>query len=183
MPDSFVHLHVHTEYSMLDGAARLTDLVRETSRMGMPALAMTDHGNLYGAYDFYKQAKAAGIKPVIGTEAYVSPESRFLKRAVLWGEGGESDVSGRGAYLHMTLLAATQEGLHNLYRLSSLASLAGILGPVLATGLFGFFISARAPVRVPGAAFFCGSLLMLIALQLALRSFRKNPPAATPARA
>ncbi|HEY8112815.1 MAG TPA: DNA polymerase III subunit alpha [Actinomycetes bacterium] len=125
MPDSFVHLHVHTEYSMLDGAARLTDLVRETSRMGMPALAMTDHGNLYGAYDFYKQAKAAGIKPVIGTEAYVSPESRFLRRAVLWGEGGESDVSGRGAYLHMTLLAATQEGLHNLYRLSSLASLEG----------------------------------------------------------
>jgi DHA1 family tetracycline resistance protein-like MFS transporter len=65
--------------------------------------------------------------------------------------------------------------------LSSLASLAGILGPVLATGLFGFFISARAPAHVPGAAFFCGALLMLIALQLALRSFRKNPPAAASA--
>ena len=60
MGDSFVHLHVHTEYSMLDGAARLKDLFAETARMGMPALAMTDHGNLYGAYDFYQQAKAAG---------------------------------------------------------------------------------------------------------------------------
>jgi DNA polymerase III subunit alpha len=125
VPDSFVHLHVHTEYSMLDGAARLNDLFLETARMGMPALAMTDHGNLYGAYDFYKQAKAAGIKPILGAEFYVAPESRFLRRAVNWGEGGENDVSGRGAYLHMTVLAATEEGLHNLYRLASLASLEG----------------------------------------------------------
>src|SRR5215470_16214186 len=73
MSDSFVHLHVHTEYSMLDGAARLKDLFAETSRLQMPALAMTDHGNLYGAYDFYKQANAAGVKPVIGLEAYVTP--------------------------------------------------------------------------------------------------------------
>ena len=125
MPDSFVHLHVHTEYSMLDGAARLNDLFAEAVRMGMPALAMTDHGHVYGAYDFYKHAKAAGIKPILGAELYVAPESRFLKRAVSWGEGGESDVSGRGAYLHMTVLAATEEGLHNRYRLSSLASLEG----------------------------------------------------------
>src|SRR5437016_11488334 len=64
--DSFVHLHVHTEYSMLDGAARLKTLFAETARMGMPALAMTDHGNLYGAYDFYQQAKSAGVKPIVG---------------------------------------------------------------------------------------------------------------------
>jgi DNA polymerase-3 subunit alpha len=64
--DSFVHLHVHTEYSMLDGAARLKDLFETTAQMGMPALAMTDHGNVFGAYDFYKQAKAAGVKPIIG---------------------------------------------------------------------------------------------------------------------
>src|SRR5437667_12617292 len=64
--DSFVHLHVHTEYSMLDGAARLKTLFAETARMGMPALAMTDHGNLYGAYYFYQQAKSAGVKPIVG---------------------------------------------------------------------------------------------------------------------
>ncbi len=71
--DSFVHLHVHTEYSMLDGAARLTDLFKETVAMGMPALAMTDHGNVFGAYDFYKQAKAAGVQPIIGMEGYLAP--------------------------------------------------------------------------------------------------------------
>ena len=63
--DSFVHLHVHTEYSMLDGAARVGDLVGEAARLEMPAIAMSDHGNLYGAYDFYKQSKAAGIKPIM----------------------------------------------------------------------------------------------------------------------
>ena len=71
--DSFVHLHVHTEYSMLDGAARLDDLFRESAAMGMPALAMTDHGNVFGAYDFWKKATAAGVKPIIGTEAYLTP--------------------------------------------------------------------------------------------------------------
>ena len=75
--ESFVHLHVHTEYSMLDGAARLKDLFAEAARMGMPALAMTDHGNVFGAYDFYKQAKAAGVKPIIGMEGYLAPGSRF----------------------------------------------------------------------------------------------------------
>ena len=72
MSDSFVHLHVHTEYSMLDGAARLKDLFAETARMGMPALAMTDHGNVFGAYDFWKQATEAGINPLIGSELYVA---------------------------------------------------------------------------------------------------------------
>jgi len=96
--DGFVHLHVHTEYSMLDGAARLKDLFGETSRMGMNALAMTDHGNLFGAYDFYKQATGAGVKPLIGSELYVTPgTSRFDKVRVRWADGGENDVSGGGA--------------------------------------------------------------------------------------
>ena len=123
--DSFVHLHVHTEYSMLDGAARLKDLFAECSRMGMPALAMTDHGNLFGAYDFYQQATAAGIKPIIGMEAYQAPGSRFDRERVRWGDGGENDVSGGGAYLHLTLLAYNAEGLRNLFRLSSKAWLEG----------------------------------------------------------
>ena len=71
--DQFVHLHVHTEYSMLDGAARVPELLEEAVRMGMPAIAMTDHGNVFGAYDFYAKAKAAGIKPIVGMEAYVTP--------------------------------------------------------------------------------------------------------------
>jgi DNA polymerase III subunit alpha len=124
--DSFVHLHVHTEYSMLDGAARLKDLFAETARMGMPALAMTDHGNLYGAYDFYKQATAAGVRPIIGMEAYLTPgTARQDKTRVRWADGGENDVSGSGSYTHMTMLAADAEGLHNLFRLASLASLEG----------------------------------------------------------
>ncbi len=124
--DSFVHLHVHTEYSMLDGAARLKDLFTETARMGMPALAMTDHGNVFGAYDFVKQATAAGVKPIIGMEAYVTPgTSRFDRTRVRWAEGGEADVSGGGAYTHMTLLAVDEVGLHNLFRLASLASMEG----------------------------------------------------------
>ena len=111
---------------MLDGAARLTDLFAETARMGMPALAMTDHGNVFGAYDFVTQARAAGIKPIIGMEAYVTPgTSRFDRTRVRWASGGEDDVSGGGAYTHMTLLAIDEQGLHNLFRLASLASLEG----------------------------------------------------------
>ncbi|HEY3260153.1 MAG TPA: DNA polymerase III subunit alpha, partial [Pseudonocardiaceae bacterium] len=127
--DSFVHLHVHTEYSMLDGAARLDGLFAEVGRLDMPAVAMTDHGYLYGGYEFYVKASAAGIKPIIGLEAYVAPESRFVKRRVSWynaaGGAGEDDVSGGGAYTHMTLLAADADGLHNLFRLASYASLEG----------------------------------------------------------
>jgi len=111
---------------MLDGAARLMDLFAETARMGMPALAMTDHGNVFGAYDFVKQATAAGVKPIIGMEAYVTPgTSRFDRTRVRWAEGGEADVSGGGAYTHMTLLAVDEVGLHNLFRLASLASMEG----------------------------------------------------------
>jgi DNA polymerase-3 subunit alpha len=123
--DSFVHLHVHTEYSMLDGAARIGDLVEEVARQEMPAIAMTDHGNVFGAFDFYKQAVKAGVKPIIGIEAYVAPESRFDKKKVQWADGGDDDVSGGGAYTHMTILAENNHGLANLFRLSSLASLEG----------------------------------------------------------
>src|SRR3712207_2514726 len=126
MSDSFVHLHVHTEYSMLDGAARLKQLFAETKRLGMPALAMTDHGNVYGAYDFYQQAVAAGVKPIIGMEAYVTPGTdRRDRTRVRWADGGENDVSGGGAYTHLTLLAADSDGLHNLFRLASRSSLEG----------------------------------------------------------
>ncbi len=123
--DSFVHLHVHTEYSMLDGAARVGDLVKEVARQEMPAIAMTDHGNVFGAFEFYKQATKVGVKPIIGIEAYVAPESRHDKKRIQWGGGGEDDVSGGGAYTHMTILAENNLGLGNLFKLSSLASLEG----------------------------------------------------------
>ncbi len=118
--DSFVHLHVHTEYSMLDGAARLGALTERVAELGMPAVAMTDHGNVFGAYEFYKKAKAAGVKPIIGIEAYFAPNiSRFDKRGVNFYDGGPDDVSARGAYTHMTLLSESTEGMHNLFRLST----------------------------------------------------------------
>ena len=124
--DSFVHLHVHTEYSMLDGAARLDDMFARTAELGMDAIAMTDHGNVFGAYDFYSKAQAAGVKPIIGMEAYLTPNtSRFERKRVRWNNGGDDDVSGSGAYTHMTLLAETTEGMHNLFRLSSRSSLEG----------------------------------------------------------
>ncbi|WP_157002652.1 DNA polymerase III subunit alpha [Agromyces laixinhei] len=124
--DSFVHLHVHSEYSMLDGAARVGELIQAAKGEGMPAVAVTDHGNVFGAYDFWKQATDAGIKPIIGTEAYVTPgTARGDKTRIRWGNGGGDDVSGSGAYTHMTLLSETTEGMHNLFRLSSRASIEG----------------------------------------------------------
>jgi len=125
-PDSFVHLHVHSEYSMLDGAARVGPVIQAAVDQGMPALAITDHGYMFGAYDFWKTATAAGIKPIIGMEAYLTPGTpRQDKTRVRWGNGGEDDVSGSGAYTHMTLLSADTDGMHNLFRLSSLSSLEG----------------------------------------------------------
>ncbi|WP_102192703.1 DNA polymerase III subunit alpha [Microbacterium aurantiacum] len=126
--DSFVHLHVHSEYSMLDGAARVGPLIQEAVKQGMPAVAVTDHGNTFAAFEFYKTAKDAGIKPIIGIEAYVTPGThRSDKTRVRWGspEQQRDDVSGSGAYTHMTLLSETTEGMHNLFRLSSLASMEG----------------------------------------------------------
>ncbi|HEX5967517.1 MAG TPA: DNA polymerase III subunit alpha [Intrasporangium sp.] len=124
-PDqNFVHLHVHTEYSMLDGAARITDLFAEAARMGMPALATTDHGYVFGAYEFWKKAQGTGVKPIIGVEAYITPGTHRTDRTkVSWGDGGRDDISGGGAYTHMTMLAESTEGMHNLFRMSSIASL------------------------------------------------------------
>lgn len=131
---SFVHLHVHTEYSMLDGAAKIKPLFDEADRLGMTAVGMTDHGNMFGADEFYQHATKVGIKPVIGIEAYVAPGSRLHKKPVFWGHSGQrgangegigGDVSGGGAYTHMTMLARTAQGLRNLFALSSLASMEG----------------------------------------------------------
>src|SRR5947209_15553222 len=111
---------------MLDGAARLTELFAEAARMEMPALAMTDHGNVFGAYDFYAKATEAGVKPIIGMEAYVTPNTHRSERTrVRWASGGEDDVSGGGAFTHMTLLAESTTGMHNLFRLASRSSLEG----------------------------------------------------------
>jgi DNA polymerase-3 subunit alpha len=117
----FAHLHVHTEYSMLDGAARLKDLFAEVKKQGMTHVAMTDHGNMYGAAEFHRQAKEAGITPVIGIEAYVAPESRSNTNRILWGQPHQKkdDVSAGGAYLHKTIWARNKQGLHNLFKLSS----------------------------------------------------------------
>ncbi|MCZ2824847.1 MULTISPECIES: DNA polymerase III subunit alpha [unclassified Modestobacter] len=129
--ENFVHLHVHTEYSMLDGAAKLGEVTKAAADEGMPALAMTDHGNVFGAYDFYKTAKAAGVKPIIGMEGYYTPGSRFDRAPFDFGdklideEGDGGNNRGKAAYTHMTLLARTTEGMHNLFRISSLASLEG----------------------------------------------------------
>ncbi|MGB3769508.1 MAG: DNA polymerase III subunit alpha [Rhodococcus sp. (in: high G+C Gram-positive bacteria)] len=126
----FVHLHNHTEYSMLDGAAKIAPMFAEAQRLGMSAVGMTDHGNMYGASEFYNEAKKAGIKPIIGIEAYIAPESRFNKKRVLWGDRSQKsdDVSGSGAYTHMTMVAENATGLRNLFKLSSLASTEGQLG-------------------------------------------------------
>ena len=118
--DNFVHLHVHTEYSMLDGAARVKELFDEAARMEMPALAMTDHGNLFGTYEFFKAGKAAGVKPIIGIEAYYVPIGTRHDRAPFsFGGDVAQDVGDEGAgkgkvnYTHMTLWAETTEGLES----------------------------------------------------------------------
>ncbi|MHA6805655.1 DNA polymerase III subunit alpha [Salinifilum ghardaiensis] len=136
MSSNFVHLHVHTEFSMLDGAAKHSKLFSEVARLEQPAVAMTDHGNMFGAWSFHDHAKKAGIKPIIGIEAYVAPASRHHKKPVFWGSRGKGksdsgdkevggDVSGGGAYTHMTLLAQNSTGLRNLFKLSSIASFEG----------------------------------------------------------
>lgn len=129
--DSFAHLHVHTEYSMLDGASLLDGLFSRVSDLGMKSIAMTDHGNLHGAFDFWRKAKQYDVKPIIGIEAYVTPGTmRGERKRVKWGRGnaaeeGGDDVAGGGAYTHMTMWSETTEGMHNLFRLSSRSSLEG----------------------------------------------------------
>ena len=112
---SFVHLHCHSHYSLLDGASRISGLVDRTKELGMNALALTDHGNLYGALEFYRTAKAAGINPVVGYEAYVAP-------------GARTERGGRGlkeSAFHLTLLARNATGFRNLLKMSTLAFLEG----------------------------------------------------------
>ncbi len=115
---------------MLDGAAKVGAMFEEATRLGMTAVGMTDHGNMYGASQFYNEAVKAGIKPIIGIEAYIAPESRFNTKRVLWGDRSQKsdDVSGSGAYTHMTMVAENATGLRNLFKLSSLASIEGQLG-------------------------------------------------------
>ncbi|MFZ5806569.1 MAG: DNA polymerase III subunit alpha [Verrucomicrobiota bacterium] len=113
MPSSFIHLHVHSEYSLLDGACRITDLVNYAKELGMPAIALTDHGNLFGAIEFYQAAIAAKIKPIIGCEVYVAPKSRF-----------ERDPNE--TYYHFLLLAKNEQGYRNLVKLVSAAHLEGM---------------------------------------------------------
>ncbi len=116
---------------MLDGAARLGELFDETERLGMPAIATTDHGYLFGAFDFWKKATDKGIKPIIGVEAYVTPgTARGDKSRVRWGEEHQrkDDISGGGSYTHMTLLSYNNAGMRNLFRASSIASLDAVFG-------------------------------------------------------
>jgi DNA polymerase III subunit alpha len=120
---------------MLDGAAKIGKMASRVAELQMPAVAMSDHGNMFGAYEFQKVMAKAGIKPIIGIEGYVSPESRFHKEPVYWGEphqrksdettGRGGDVSASGSYLHKTMWAFTAQGLRNLFKISSLASLEG----------------------------------------------------------
>ena len=113
---------------MLDGAARLGDLFSHAKELGMDSLATTDHGFVFGAFDFWNKARNAGVKPIVGVEAYLTPgTARQDKTRVRWGDGGRDDVSGAGSYTHMTMWAETTEGMHNLFRMSSLASLEGYL--------------------------------------------------------
>jgi DNA polymerase III subunit alpha len=115
MPDSFVHLHLHTEYSLLDGAVRIPDLMKRVKELGMPAVAMTDHGNLYGAIDLYMAGKKAGVKGIIGCEVYLAPGSMHEKR----------EITGRKRASHLTLLASSNEGYENLSKLVTKAHLDG----------------------------------------------------------
>src|ERR671930_1890182 len=112
----FVHLHLHSEYSLLDGACRLDRLGERAQQLNFPALALTDHGVLYGAIDFYKAAKDKGIKPIIGCEVYVAPGSRHEKK---------TSSGGRDVYHHLVLLAKNETGYKNLIKLATAAHLEG----------------------------------------------------------
>lgn len=129
MNDSFVHLHAHTEYSMLDGAARVADMVKAVCDDGQPAVAITDHGNMYGVVDFYKACQVQGVKPIIGTEAYMAKNHRDerpqrSREKVEDDSGGETDA-GEKLYYHLTLLAENNTGYKNLIQLASRAFLEG----------------------------------------------------------
>ena len=125
--DSFTHLHVHTEFSMLDGAARLDELVAKAVADGQPAIGITDHGNMYGTLEFYKECNKQGIKPIIGTEAYMAHDHRSerpTRRGRIDDSGGDTE-GGKKLYYHLTLLAENETGYRNLIQLASLAFLEG----------------------------------------------------------
>ena len=127
MGGSFTHLHTHTEYSMLDGAARIADVVAAVAADGQPAVGITDHGNMYGVLDFYKECRRQGVTPVVGSELYMAGESRHerpVRRGRLDDGGGEGD-GGDKLYYHLTALAETTQGYKNLLKLSSAAYLEG----------------------------------------------------------
>ena len=131
MAASFVHLHTHTEYSLLDGAARIDEVVAAAAADGQPALGITDHGNMYGVLDFYRACTAQGIKPIIGTEAYMALESRHerpsrnrAKNAKVDDTGDDGEGGGK-LYYHLTLLAHSDAGYRNLLKLASRAFLEG----------------------------------------------------------
>lgn len=126
MTADFVHLHCHTDYSMFDATARIEPLVRAAAEQGAPALAITDHGNLFGAYKFQQVARTHGIKPIFGMEANLTPGTpRGLREMVELGDPAVPDGSAKVAYTHLTLWAQTQAGLHNLFRLSTRSSVEG----------------------------------------------------------
>lgn len=125
---NFVHLHNHTHYSLLDGACRIPQLVNRAKELGMPAIGITDHGNMHGAYEMWSTCVKAGIKPIIGIEAYVTPETaRQDQTRVHWGTEDQrrDDVSGGGLITHMTMWAENDQGLTNLLKASSVANLEG----------------------------------------------------------
>ena len=106
---SFTHLHVHTQFSLLDGSSKITEIVKRAKELNMDSLAITDHGVMYGVIDFYRAAKEVGIKPILGCEVYVAPGSRFDKEA----------VAGEDRYYHLILLAENNEGYANLMKIVS----------------------------------------------------------------
>jgi DNA polymerase-3 subunit alpha len=118
MKNNFVHLHVHTEYSLLDGLLKIDDMIKKASEMGMHSVALTDHGNMYGAIDFYRSATKAGIKPIIGCEVYQAPKSRFDKKV-------NKENREESRYNHLTLLVKDKNGYQNLMKLVSLGYLEG----------------------------------------------------------
>ena len=118
---SFVHLHVHTQYSLLDGANKIGPLIEHAKKSGMPAIAMTDHGNMFGAVEFFLKARQSGIKPIIGCEAYLAPGKRSDRTQTPRGD----DFDGGGNF-HLIMLAASRIGYRNLCRLLTAAYKEGL---------------------------------------------------------